>query len=80
MNYQYVDTRKDVFFDGNTFSASQVNLVSYQLVHTIARYEMVKNKLSFFGSIQNVFNADFVENIGYSTMGRNFKIGLIINF
>lgn len=80
VNYQYVDTRKDVFFDGNTFAASQVNLGSYQLVHTIARYEMVKNKLSFFGSIQNVFNADFVENIGYSTMGRNFRIGLIINF
>ena len=80
MNYQYVDARKDAFFDGNTFALANVNLGSYQLLHTLARYELVKNSLSVFGSVNNVFNVNFVENIGYSTLGRNFKVGFVFNF
>jgi vitamin B12 transporter len=80
MNYQYVDARKDAFFDGNTFALANVNLGSYQLLHTLARYELVKNRLSVFGSVNNIFNVNFVENIGYSTLGRNFKVGFVFNF
>jgi hypothetical protein len=67
-------------FDGNTFALANVNLGSYQLLHTLARYELVKNSLSVFGSVNNVFNVNFVENIGYSTLGRNFKVGFVFNF
>ena len=79
VNYQFIDARKDAFFDGNTYATTQVKLGSYQVVNTLVRYEISKNKLSVFGSVQNIFNVDFVENIGYSTMGRNFKVGLTIN-
>jgi vitamin B12 transporter len=80
INYQYIDSRKDAFFDGNTFATTQVKLGSYQLLNTLARYEIRKNKLSVFGSVQNIFNVDFVENIGYSTLGRNFKLGINFNW
>jgi vitamin B12 transporter len=36
--------------------------------------------LNVFATVNNIFNADFTENIGYSTRGRNFKIGLNVMF
>ena len=35
---------------------------------------------NLFASANNILNADFTENIGYSTRGRNFKIGINILF
>ena len=76
VNYQYFDARKDVFFDGNTFGVTGVVLDSYQLVNCLAKYELVKGRMSIFATATNIFNETFVENIGYTTRGRNFKVGL----
>ncbi len=78
VNYQYVDGRNDAFFDGNTYATQKVVLGSYQLVNATARYELVKTRLSVYGTVNNILNADFVENVGYNTLGRNFKLGLNI--
>jgi vitamin B12 transporter len=78
LSYQYFDARNDAFFDGNTFGTSFVKLDSYQLVNALTQYELIKNRLTVFGSVTNIFNEAFVENIGYSTRGRNFKLGLNI--
>lgn len=77
-NYQYVDARQDAFYDGNTYATVYTKLGSYQLVNALVKYELVQNRLSIFGTVTNILNADFVENIGYSTRGRNFKLGLNI--
>ena len=77
-NYQYVDARQDAFFDGNTYATVFTKLGSYQLVNALVKYELVQNRLSVFGTVTNILNKDFVENIGYSTRGRNFKLGLNI--
>lgn len=76
VNYQYVDGRNDAFFDGNTYATQKIVLDSYQLVNAAIRYELVKNRLSIFGSANNILNEEFVENVGYNTLGRNFKLGL----
>jgi vitamin B12 transporter len=78
LSYQYVDHRKDVFFDGGTYETIPVQLASYQLVNAIGNFKIIQNRLSLFVSVNNLFNSDFTENIGYSTRGRNFKLG--INF
>ena len=78
VNYQYFDARNDAFFDGNTFGTTIVKLDSYQLVNALAKYELIKSRLTVFGSVTNILNEEFVENIGYSTRGRNFKLGLNI--
>lgn len=78
VNYQYFDARNDAFFDGNTFGTSIVKLDSYQLINALAKYELIKNRLTVFGSVTNMLNEEFVENIGYSTRGRNFKLGINI--
>ena len=50
-------------------------LKDYQLVNTNMRYTLIKDKLNTFLSVDNILNKDFVEARGYSTRGRNFKIG-----
>ncbi len=78
LNYQYVDGRNDAFFDGNTFGTQTVILGSYQLVNAALNYELVKNRLTVFGAATNILNEEFVENVGYNSLGRNFKLGLNI--
>ncbi|WP_338407917.1 TonB-dependent receptor [uncultured Flavobacterium sp.] len=79
VNYQYVDGRKDAFFDGNLYTTQKIVLGSYQLINSTVRYELVKNRMTIFGIVNNILKADFVENVGYSSLGRNFKLGLNIN-
>ena len=78
--YQYVDKRKDAFFDGGTYATTPVVLDAYQLVNAIGNFKIIKNRLNVFASVNNIFNADFTETIGYSTRGRNFKVGLNVMF
>ena len=79
VNYQYVDGRNDAFFDGNSYTPQNVVLGSYQLVNSTVRYEVVKNRMTIFGTVNNILNANFVENVGYSSLGRNIKLGLTFN-
>lgn len=78
VNYQYVDGRNDAYFDGNTYGTQNVVLDSYQLVNASLNYELIKNRLNIFGAATNILNEEFVENVGYNTLGRNFKLGLNI--
>jgi vitamin B12 transporter len=78
VNYQYFDARNDAFFDGNTFGVVTTKLGSYQLVNALVKYELIKSRLTIFGAATNILNEEFIENVGYSTRGRNFKIGLNI--
>lgn len=75
LNYQYLDKR-DSFLG---YPPEIFVLDSYQLFNATAKYELIKSRLTLFGSVTNILNADFVENIGYNTRGRNFKLGLNIN-
>ena len=76
VNYQFLDQR-----DGFTGYPPVVSkLDSYQIVNATAKQELIKNRMSLFGSVNNVFNESFEETIGYNTRGRNFKIGVTILF
>ncbi|MDI9256652.1 TonB-dependent receptor plug domain-containing protein [Flavobacterium sedimenticola] len=78
LSYQYFDARNDAYFDGNTFTTTTVTLGSYQLVNALVKYELIPNRLTLFGSATNIFNEAFIENVGYNTRGRNFRIGMNI--
>jgi vitamin B12 transporter len=80
LTYQYVDQRKDVFFDGGTNLTTPIQLDSYQLLSAISNFIIIKNRFSLFASVNNILNVNFTENIGYSTRGRNFKLGVNILF
>ena len=78
LDYQYFNARNDAFFDGTTFGVLTTKLDSYQLVNASIKYELIKSRITIFGAATNILNEEFVENIGYSTRGRNFRIGLNI--
>ncbi len=79
LTYQYVNDRRDSYFDNTTYNTNNVTLKSYQLVHSNISYNLIKNRLNIFGAVSNIFNADFEENIGFNTKGRNYKVGLNIS-
>jgi vitamin B12 transporter len=78
VSYQYLDARQDIFYDATVFATMNTTLASYQLVNATAKYELIANRLTVFGAVTNILNEQFIENVGYSTRGRNFKIGLNI--
>lgn len=78
LNYQYFNARNDAFYNGTTFTVDTIQLGSYQLLNALAKYELIQNRLTVFGTVTNIFNEEFVENAGYSTRGRNFKLGVNI--
>lgn len=75
IDYQYLDNRDG--FSG--YPPVVTTLSAYQLVNTSAKYELIKNRMTVFAAVNNAFNEDFVEVVGYNTRGRNFKLGLNIN-
>ncbi len=75
LNYQYTDARKDVYYD-IMFMPQGVILDSFRLVNFSIKQQIIKNTLSIFGAVTNILNEDFVESTGYSSRGRNFRLGL----
>ncbi len=80
VGYQFVSDR---YLEFTTYPAPTYDpvlnttiLKDYQLVNTNVRYELMKNRLNVFAAVDNVLDKDFVESRGYSTRGRNFKLGL----
>jgi vitamin B12 transporter len=70
---------KRTYFD-QWGTGSIINLEAYSLVDFYASHNLIKNRLSVFAQVNNIFNEDYVETIGYATRGRNFKLGLDFKF
>lgn len=69
--YQNVSERSDTDFA----TLSDVELESFGLIDLYYKQEVSK-QFSFFLSIDNVLNEDYVEILNYTTKGRNFRIGM----
>lgn len=74
--YQFVDQRKDAYYDANIWATQSTNLSAYQLINATFSYELLPKRLHVFSAITNVMNESFQEVIGYNTRGRNYKLGL----
>ncbi|MFK7781072.1 TonB-dependent receptor plug domain-containing protein [Psychroserpens sp.] len=75
LNYQYNDDRDDTFFNNTTFNNETVNLKSFSLVDFYISHKVVNNRMTIFVYINNIFNEDYEELLGFSTRGRNFNLG-----
>jgi len=69
---QYVGKRSDLNFA--TFTNEE--LEAYTLVNLYFSHKLLDNKLKLFASINNIFNEDYLEILGYTTQGRNVSLGL----
>ena len=61
-------------------AGKDVILPSYSLLDMNVNYKVLEGKVLLFGSITNLLNEDYEETIGFNTRGRNFKMGIRIQF
>ena len=71
INGNFVDVTKD--FGG-------ISLPSYKLVGVFFNHKIINDRLTIFASVTNIFNQNYQEIAGFSTRGRNYKVGLNIKF
>lgn len=71
VNYLFQD-RRDGF---DKYPPQVIDLKAYKLVNSTLRYVLEKNRMTVFVSGYNLWNEAFTEVVGYSTRGRNFKVG-----
>ena len=69
---QFVGERTDRDF--STFS--DLELDSYTLINLYYSHKLISNKLKVFASVNNLFNEDYFEILGFTTQGRNVSLGL----
>lgn len=79
----YKNVGERTYFDKwGSFGTAGANVVlpSYNLLDINANYKLLDGTVTFFGTLSNIFNEDYEETLGYSTRGRNFKLGLRLQF
>lgn len=59
---------------------SEIFLKKYSLVNLTARKEFMSKRLSIYGAVNNLFDTEFIGVEGFTTMGRNFNLGLDYKF
>lgn len=78
---EYAGERKDLFFNpNNNFAPEEVTLDSYVLVNVNAEYRLANEWLTFYGTVKNLFDADFTEVYGFNTLGLHANIGARFRF
>ncbi|WP_340076839.1 TonB-dependent receptor plug domain-containing protein [Leptobacterium sp. I13] len=71
LSYRYTGTRLDTNFE--TFETNE--LTAFSLVGTYISYQVIQDRLKTFFSFDNIFNEKYEEVIGFSSRGRNIRVG-----
>lgn len=77
--HQFVSKRRDSYYDSSTFAVVGVDLKSYNLFNLNVSQTLVGN-LSVFANIGNLFNASYVDVVGFTTKPRNYTVGFNYQF
>ena len=78
LDYQYVSDRDDTDFR-DFLNVQNVTLNAYSLLDLSATHELVKG-FTVFANVNNILNDDYQEIFGFSTRGRNYKLGFRYQF
>ncbi len=82
LNYQYNTKRTDNDFtnvDPITFTPTQITLDGYGILDFYSSHRLLKN-LTIYAAMHNITNEDYQEILGFSTKGRNARIGINLEF
>lgn len=79
LSYQYGGERADLFTDAFTFQSQEVTLKDFSIIDLYFSHKLIKNKLTLFANISNIFDEDYEELFGFTTLGRNVNIGFNLN-
>lgn len=78
--YKNVGNRFARYYDSATFSTVATTLPKYDLLDFNANYKLLEGTVTFFGAVTNLLNEDYEDILGYSTRGRNYKVGVRLQF
>lgn len=79
LSLRFKNISKRTYFD-QWGTGDNINLKAYSLVDLFASHHLIKDRLLLVVQANNIFNESYVETIGYTTKGRNFKLGLNFKF
>lgn len=79
LGFKNVGERTASYYDSATFSVVNTTLKSYSLVDFTTNYKVNENFTAFAG-VRNIFNEDYEDVIGFTTKGRNLRLGVRLNF
>ncbi|MDG1573492.1 TonB-dependent receptor [Robiginitalea sp. M366] len=74
--YAFTGDRPDTDFSTQT----QVELDAFSLVDARLRYTFISDRLEAFLAVNNIFNTEFTEVVGYQTPGRTAQLGWSFRF
>ncbi len=75
VSYSYMGERLDTDF--NAFE--DLPLESFSLLGCYMSHEILPDKLDVFLNVENLLNTDYTEVIGFTTRGRNIRVGFNLN-
>jgi vitamin B12 transporter len=61
-------------------AGEDIILPSYQVLDFAANYKLLDETVTLFGAVTNILNEDYDDILGFSTRGRNVKIGVRLQF
>jgi vitamin B12 transporter len=82
-NFTYRNVGERTIFDryGSFGTAGEdVILESYEVLDFMTNYKVLGDTVTFFAAVTNVLNEDYDDILGYSTRGRNYKVGVRLQF
>ncbi|WP_299248583.1 TonB-dependent receptor [uncultured Aquimarina sp.] len=79
LSYQYNGERTDTNFDPVTFAPTPVPLDSYGILDFYISHQLLSN-MTVFAAMNNITNEEYQEIFGFSTRGRNARVGFNLKF
>ena len=83
LNFTYRNVGERTIFDryGSFGTAGDdVILEEYQVLDFMANYKVLEDTVTFFIAATNLLNEDYDDIFGYETRGRNYKVGVRLQF
>jgi vitamin B12 transporter len=80
LTYKTVGNRFARYYDSAIFSTVETTLQKYNLYDLNANYKVLDDTVTFFIAATNLLNEDYDDILGFSTKGRNYKIGIRFQF
>ena len=80
LTFKTVGNRLARYYDSATFSTVETTLSKYNLLDLDLNYKLLGGTATIFGAVTNLLNEDYQDILGYSTRGRNYKLGIRLQF
>jgi vitamin B12 transporter len=82
-NFTYRNVGERTLFDryGSFGTAGEdFILESYQVLDFMTNYKVLGDTVTFFAALTNILDEDYDDVLGYATRGRNYKVGVRLQF